>query len=156
MPYNREFDIPVNSFNFAKDLAFGEQGEKFIQDFYNAVIQGSAEIKTDRYRNGRMAIETNQNPKGIKDENGERIWVPSGINVTKAVWWIYVYSLHQAIAVVSVERLKRYLRANKPLFNERTKKMFAAGSENPARGFLMEPMQVMEMLYSEKYDKLED
>lgn len=156
MPYNKEFDIPVNSFNFAKDLAFGEQGEKFVTDFYNAVIQGSAEVKTDRYRNGRMAVETNQNPKGATDVFGHRIWVPSGINVTKATWWIYVYSIHQSMVVVSVERLKRYLRANRGLFNENTKKMFAAKSENPARGFLVEPNQVMEMLYSDKYDKLED
>lgn len=60
------------------------------------------------------------------------------------------------MVVVSVERLKRYLRKNRELFNEQTKKMFAAGSDNPSRGFLIEPSQVMEMLYSDKYDKLED
>lgn len=156
MPYNKDFDIPAGSFDFAKDLSFGEEGEKFVQDFYNAVIQGSAEVNTDRYRNGRMAVETNQNPRGSTDVFGYKIWVPSGINVTKATWWIYVYSIHQAIVVVSVARLKRYLRANRELFNESTKRMFAANSDNPARGFLIEPNQVMEMLYSDKYDKSED
>lgn len=60
------------------------------------------------------------------------------------------------MVIVSVERLKRYLRKNRQLFNEQTKRLFAAGSDNPAKGFLMEPDQVMEMLYSDKYDKLED
>jgi hypothetical protein len=34
--------------------------------------------------------------------------------------------------------------------------MFAKNSDNPAKGFLIEPNGVMEMLYSVKYDKLED
>jgi len=38
------------------------------------------------------------------------------------------------------------------LFNENTKRLFAEGSDNPAKGFLLEPENVMEMLYSKKYD----
>lgn len=152
MGYRSEFDIPEKSFDFASDLKFGQMGEKFVDDFYNSVIQGSAEIKTDRYRNGRMVVETNQNPRNLTDDLGNRIWKPSGINVTKAKWWIYVYCLHHSITVVSVERLKNYLRTNKDLFNESTKRMFAEKSDNPAKGFLIEPHQVMEMLYHKKYD----
>lgn len=152
MPYRKEFDIPENSFNFSEDLQFGHLGEKFIKDFYNTVIQGSAEVKTDRYRNGRMAVETNQNPRRETDVFGYPVWKQSGINVTTATWWIYIYCIHQSLVVVSVARLKNYLRKNRHLFNEQTKKVFAAKSDNPAKGFLLEPVQVMEMLYSEEYD----
>jgi len=156
MTYNKEFDIPVGSFNFAKDLAFGESGEKFITDFYSAVIQGSAEVKTDRYRNGRMAVETQQNPRRETDIFGYPIWQDSGINVTKAQWWIYTYSLGDAFVIVSVPRLRRYLRQNREMFNENTKVMFAKNSDNPAKGFLIEPQDVIKMLYSKEYDQSED
>jgi len=156
MNYNKEFDIPSNSFDFAKDLSFGHSGENFITEFYKSVIQGCAEVKTDRYRNGRMAVETQQNPKRKTDIFGHPIWENSGINVTKATWWIYTYSLGEAFIIVSVERLKRYIRHNCDIFNEHTKVMFAKNSDNPAKGFLIEPNGVMEMLYSVKYDKLED
>jgi len=153
MPHNREFDIPAKSFNFANDLAFGERGEQFIRDFYSEVIQGAAEIKTDRYRNGRMAVETQQNSFCQTDVFGHPIWRDSGINVTRARWWIYTYSPGEAFVIVSVSRLKRYLRQNVEMFNETTKVTFAKNSENPARGFLIEPHNVIEMLYSEKYDQ---
>lgn len=152
MGYNKEFDIPTNSFNFTKDLAFGEIGEGFIKDFYEAVIQGSAEVKTDRYRNGRMVIETQQNPRREKDAYGNQVWKLSGINVTTAQWWIYIYCLQQAFVILSVDRVKKYLRSNKHLFNESTKKVFASSSDNPAKGFLLEPEQVIEMMYSKEYD----
>lgn len=151
MTYNKEFDIPEGSFNFAKDLEFGHSGEEFVKRFYESVIQGAAEIKTDRYRNGRMVIETEQNPRRRVDEHGVPIWQLSGINVTTAAWWIYVYSLNEAMTIISVPRLKRFLRANIATGAIR-KEEFAKNSDNPARGFLLMPEQVMEMLYSEKYD----
>ena len=152
MTYNKEFDIKKKSFDFASDLAFGHSGEDFVKQFYHSVIQGSAEVKTDRYRNGRMAVETQQNPRRKTDVFGYPIWQDSGINVTKAQWWVYTYSLGEAFVIVLVPRLKRYLRENKEMFNENTKVMFAKDSDNPAKGFLIEPRDVMEMLYSGKYD----
>jgi hypothetical protein len=153
MAYKKEFDIDNNSFNFASDLAFGESGEDFVKKFYHSVIQGSAEIKTDRYRNGRMVVETNQNPQNAVDEKGAQIWKLSGINVTTAQWWIYVYAIEQSMVVISVERLKKYLRLNRETFNDKTKVVFAKNSDNPAKGFLIEPRQVMDMMYNEKYDQ---
>lgn len=152
MAYKKEFDIDEKSFDFASDLAFGEAGESFVKEFYRSVIQGSAEIKTDRYRNGRMVIETNQNPQNAVDEKGIRVWKLSGINVTTAQWWIYVYAIEQSMAIVSVQRLKKYLKSNRELFNENTKVVFARNSDNPAKGFLVEPEQVMDMMYNQKYD----
>lgn len=153
MVYKKEYDINSKSFDFASDLAFGEAGENFVKEFYRSVIQGSAEIKTDRYRNGRMVIETNQNPQNVVDASGVRIWKLSGINVTTAQWWIYIYTLEQSMVIISVERLKKYLRLNRETFNEKTKITFAKNSDNPAKGFLIEPNQVMDMMYNEKYDQ---
>ena len=84
-----QFDIPGREFNFKKDLAYGQDGEMLIDGFMEALSGGSVEVKSDRYRNGRMVVETEQNPKGAVDGDGNKIWVKSGINVTTAKWWVY-------------------------------------------------------------------
>lgn len=139
-----DYDLPQP--DWQKDLEFGLQGEKVISDFLNDISSGSFEVKTDRYRNGRMVVETQQNPGASGN------WIDSGINVTKAKWWVYQYSLDGAFHVVSVSRLKRYIRMNKDKFNESTKRLFAPGSDNPARGYLLYPENVLDMLTNPKYD----
>lgn len=153
MTKNSDWDIPASKFNFRKDLEYGQQGEKLVQSFLDSLSGGAFEVKTDRYRNGRMAVEVEQNPFRKVDEEGTQVWKPSGINVTKAKWWVYVYTLDNnegAFIVVSVKRLKRYIQKNK----KNLKMMdFARRSNNPARGWIIEPDQVMSMMYSELYDK---
>ena len=97
-----------------------------------------------------MVVETQQDP------GARGLWVDSGINVTKAKWWVYQYALDGAFHVVSVERLKRYLRATTTKFNESTKRTFSAGNDNPARGFLLYPEDVLDMLTNPRYDKEEN
>lgn len=143
-----DYDIPQP--NWQKDLAFGLKGESLISDFLSDISSGSFEVKTDRYRNGRMAVETQQQPGAHGN------WIDSGINVTKAKWWVYQYNLDGAFHIVSVERLKRYLRLNSHKFNESTKRAFAAGSENPAKGFLIFPNDVIDLLINPKYDEMSD
>lgn len=150
-----EFDIPGRQFDFKKDLAFGEGGESMVNGFLESLSGGSFEVKTDRYRNGRMVVETNQNPRGIKDENGNRIWNPSGINITTAKWWVYIYATDGSFVIISVDRLKRYLRKNHYKFNENTKRDFG-GNDNPARGFLVYPNDVMDMLANTNYDEVDE
>jgi hypothetical protein len=153
MSKNSDWDIPASNFNFKKDLQYGQQGEKFVQSFLDSLSGGAFEVKTDRYRNGRMAVEVEQNPYRKTDEEGVQVWKPSGINVTKAQWWVYVYTLdgkEGAFAVISVKRLKRYIKKNK----KNLKMMdFAKRSSNPARGWIIEPEQVMDMMYNELYDE---
>ena len=100
-----------------------------------------------------MAVEVEQNPYRKTDEEGVQVWKPSGINVTKAQWWVYVYTLdgkEGAFAVISVKRLKKYIKKNK----KNLKMMdFAKRSSNPARGWIIEPEQVMDMMYNELYDE---
>lgn len=146
-----EFDLPARVFDFASDLAFGEESEREISRFLDDLSGGAFEIKTDRYRNGRMVVETDQNPRGTRDSDGNQVWVKSGINVTKAKWWVYVFSPSQGFVVIDVDRLKRYLRKNANKFNNSTKRDFG-GSDNPAKGFLLMQNDVQDLLINPEYD----
>jgi hypothetical protein len=145
------FDIPGRKFDFKADLEFGQQSEKEISSFLDDLSDGAFEVKTDRYRNGRMIVETDQNPRGVLNQDGEPIWHKSGINVTTAKWWVYVFSPGQGFVMIDVGRLKRYLRANKEKFNESTK-ISLGGADNPARGFLLMADDVKDLLINELYD----
>jgi hypothetical protein len=153
MTKNSDWDIPASKFNFKKDLDYGHQGEGLVKSFLDSLSDGAFEVKTDRYRNGRMAVEVEQNAFRKTDEEGNQIWKPSGINVTKAKWWCYVYTLDGesgAFIVVSVKRLKKYIKKNK----KNLKMMdFAKRSNNPAKGWIIEPEQVMDMMYNQLYDE---
>ena len=141
-----DFDLPARRFNFRKDLEYGHKGEKLVTDFLDAMESGSFEVKTDRYRNGRMVIEMEQNPR----RKGE--WIPSGIQVTKAKWWVYVFTLDGAFIMVSVDRIKRYIAQRQ--LSSKDYKEFARGSQNPARGFLLEPSDVADLMTSPDYDEV--
>ncbi len=148
---SQEYDIPGRIFDFNSDLAYGKEGEMLVDGFLQSLSDGSLEVKSDRYRNGRMVVETDQNPRGIMDENKKPIWVKSGINVTTAKWWVYIYSPEGAFFIIETARLKRYLRENKNKFNQSTKKNLG-GKDNPALGFLLMPEDVMDMASNKKYD----
>lgn len=147
-----DWDIPARKFNFHKDLAFGKKGEKMVQSFLESLDDRAFEIKTDRYRNGRMAVEVEQNPRRETNENGEQLWKKSGLMVTKAHWWVYVYTMdgnHGAFVTISVRRLKKFLKKNAKTFSLVD---FAKRSDNPARGYLLEPEHVMDMMINPAYD----
>ena len=146
------FDIPARQFDFDKDLAYGQKGESLVDSFLDALSGGSFEVKSDRYRNGRMVVETNQNPWARKDGSGNPIWVDSGINVTTAKWWVYVFTLDGAFIMVSVDRIKRYIAQRQ--LSSKDYKEFARGSQNPARGFLLEPSDVADLMTSPDYDEV--
>jgi hypothetical protein len=146
-----EFDIPSRKFDFKKDLAYGQGGESLVSSFLDDLSDGSFEVKSDRYRNGRMVVETDQNPRGYRDVNGVQVWNKSGINITTAKWWVYIFSPEGAFVVVSVARLKRYLRAFPGRFNG-DNKINLGGIDNPAKGFLLMPEDVMDMMINPKYD----
>lgn len=150
---NSDWDIPAQRFNFRRDLAFGKSGEKLVNSFLKALTNGAFEVKTDRYRNGRMAVEVMQNPRRERDEQGNQKWKTSGLMVTKAKWWVYVFTLdgdEGAFVIVSVKRLKKYINKNKKTLEMRD---FAKNSDNPARGYILEPTDVTALLASSDYDK---
>ena len=145
------FDIPARKFDFNYDLLFGQKGEALVSSFLDSLSNGSFEVKSDRYRNGRMVVETDQNPRGTHDDTGNQIWHKSGINVTTAKWWVYVFSMDEAFVIVNVDRLKRYLRANPGRYNNNTK-INLGGPSNPAKGFLLMAEDVIDMMTNSKYD----
>ena len=132
-------------FNFKDDLEFGLCAEGFVL----MVFESRWEVKADRYRNGRMVVETHQWAQRKTDESGLPIWKPSGINVTEADWWVYVYGLNESFVVVSVPRLRRFIVANTERLHG---KVLAAQSDNPALGFLLEADDVMRVLYEKEWD----
>jgi hypothetical protein len=143
-----DFDLPARKFDFRKDLAYGHKGEKLVTDFLDAMESGSFEVKTDRYRNGRMVIEMEQNPRRSGD------WKPSGLQVTQAQWWVYVFTLDGAFVMVSVPRIKRYIQQRQ--LTSKDYKEFARGSQNPSRGFLLEAPEVVDLMTSPDYDEPDD
>jgi hypothetical protein len=140
---NSKWDIEKNTFNFAEDLKYGQLGEKRIRKMLENLVEGSFEVKSDRYRNGNMAVEMRQNPRR------EGRWIPSGLQVTKATWWVYIFSMDGGFVIVSVDRLKRYIESNKDNLQTRD---FARRSTNPAWGYLLLPENVSELLHSDEYD----
>lgn len=130
--------------NFQNDLKYGQEGEALIQQFLEDISSGHIEVKTDRYRNGRMVVEVSQNPKG-------RGWKPSGIMVTEAKWWVYQYNLDGAFTLVSVARLKRYINANMDKMELRT---FGTKGDNHTRGYLLMPEDVTDLLINPEYDEV--
>jgi hypothetical protein len=131
-------------FDFQVDLAYGKAAEAEAQAFVEALRGAAVEVKADRYRNGKMVVETQQRPAG-KD------WQHSGINVTTARWWAYRLA-PGSFLLVEVERLRRYLRAHKA---ELQKVHLASGGDNPAMGFLLSPEQVKQMMTGADYDPIE-
>lgn len=149
-----DYDIPPNKYNFHEDLKYGKKGEALVESFLQALSGGAFEVKTDRYRNGRMVVEVMQHPRRKMRPDGTEHWQPSGIEVTKAEWWVYVFTLdgkQGAFTIVSVPRLKRYIEAHK----DRLKLVdFAKASSNPSKGYLLQPEDVTDLLINPDYDEV--
>ncbi len=88
-----------------------------------------------------MVVEVAQHPR----THG---WKDSGLAVTEAEWWVYVYTMNEAMIVISTERLKRYIKT----LPESRLRLFAEGTNNPARGYLLQPEEVMALLYDSAFD----
>jgi len=128
-------------FDFKVDLQYGHQAEQNLIDFFSAVNNNLVEVKSDRYRNGRMIVETQQKPPG-------QDWKNSGINVTTAQWWAYQLAPDSFI-LVSVKRLRKFLSMNSFMLEKRD---FAYEGDNPTRGFLLSSSEVHELQTSRAYD----
>jgi hypothetical protein len=149
-----DYDIPARKYDFQTDLKFGHKGEKLVTEFLDALSDGDFEVKTDRYRNGRMVLEMEHNPRKQQNPDGTALWKPSGLAITKAKWWVYVYTLDGSFVIVSVPRIKRYLKINKERFNKKKLHDFARTSSNPSKGYLLQPEDVMDMMINTEYDEV--
>ncbi len=117
-----------------------KSGEDLFEAFIKSLDDADFEIKRDMYRNGRMVVEMQQKPK-------DKDWKPSGLAVTKAKYWVYMFSA-DAYAVIEVARLKKYLKIN----NKIPMKTFAPYSANPTKGYLLMEEDVIKLMSSELYD----
>ena len=134
--YEPRYDIALGT--FSRDLKHGHDGETMVLDFLRDLEHGTFEVKYDRYRNGKIVVETEH------CLNGD--WQLSGLNVTTATWYVYVFAPHTFMAVQTA-RLKQFLRTNrlpKQLFNQHT--------QTPTRGFLLCPGQVTDLMTNPDYD----
>lgn len=147
-----DYDIAGKQYDFHTDLKFGKKGEKLVEEFLETLSGGAFEVKTDRYRNGRMVLEMEHNPRRKLNEEGKPLWKSSGLAVTKARWWVYVYTLDGSFIIVDVARIKRYLKANKDRFNPKNYHNFAHRSSNPSKGYLLQPEDVMDLMINTAYD----
>ena len=138
MPYEPRFDIP--QYDFTKDLAYGEANETIVKEFLIAISSGAIEVKADRYRNGRIAIETDQ-----YTPTGE--WKLSGINVTTAEWLAYMQT-PQTFTIINIPRLKRFLKINKRTIGKRG----LAKGDHPTMGYLLMPHHVHDLMNNPEYD----
>lgn len=136
---------------FIADLTYGQHAENDVQELLMTMAQGHVEVKADRYRNGRMFIETQHNPQNRRDANGERIWEKSGIKVTHATWWIYVVSPN-CMHVIPVQRIKNYLTKNR----DKLRQTQSGRADNYAHGYLLLPDQVLDMMLNAAYDIVND
>lgn len=101
-----------------------------------------------------MAVELYQNPRRQLDENQNQVWVPSGLNITTAKWWVYQFTLGESFIIVSVKRLRNFINMNSREFNENTFTPFAPKSDNPAMGFILRPNHINDMMINSKYDEM--
>lgn len=73
MSKKSDYDIGPMPHDWQTDLSFGHKGEKLVSEFLEKISSGAFEVKTDRYRNGRMVVEMVQNPRRRLDDNGGSI-----------------------------------------------------------------------------------
>jgi hypothetical protein len=88
-----------------------------------------------------MFVEFEQNPRNTG-------WKASGIAVSKAKWWVYLFA-PSAFVIIETSRLRRYIKANHTVLPVR---IAAQHSDNPAKGFLIYPEQLKELLTVSTYD----
>lgn len=102
MTYEPDFDI---------DFTRGKVGENLVGSFLEALEGGTIEVKTD-YRvteTGNVYVETWQyRLPGATDKK------PSGINTTKADYWVFASPTGDGFICIATTALRRLLRDTNP------------------------------------------
>lgn len=92
--YNPDFDL---------DLRTGALGEHLVGTFWEELQRtGTVEVKVDRgaWRTGNHYVETAQSSDGVT-------FRPSGINTTKAHWWVVASPSEFGFIAIRTDVLKR-------------------------------------------------
>ena len=130
--YQPDFDI---------DLRVGELGEHLFGTFWEELQRtGTVEVKVDRgaWRTGNHYVETAQSSDGVT-------FRPSGINVTKATWWVVASPSDFGFVCVRTDVLKRLCltakEAEQPIRDGKTNA--SKGRLVPLDALLREMMRVV-------------
>lgn len=124
--------------HFDLDLGRGRQGEMFISDLADALARGAKtiEVKTDayffsasaeRYKGQRLYVEME-----CLGRDGQ--WHPSGLSVTKADLWAFVFGKHPGAWVVSTDWLRR---AVAEACKDKRNHMSCDYGQNPTKGWVV-------------------
>jgi len=101
-----------NQPHFDNDLVRGNVGEELLNLFFSDGEDNSLfEVKTD-YRiseTGNIYVETHKFRKPDQSDA-----VPSGINVTKANWWVQASPDGTAMLILKTEHLRKYIEFVQP------------------------------------------
>lgn len=98
--------------DFDHDLERGSVGEELLELFFADGEDNSLfEVKTDYRTNetGNFYVETHKYRSSDKSDV-----VPSGINGTKAKWWVQASSEGQAMFIIKTEHLRKYIELVDP------------------------------------------
>ena len=108
--------------DFDIDNRRGAVGEAVVGTFLEAMGTATVEVKTDSgaHRTGNFYVETAQRPQGSPDG----LFVPSGINKSKADWWAFAGPGGHGFIAVDTGTLKQLAKnarqAEQPIHSNRT------------------------------------
>jgi hypothetical protein len=121
---------------FDLDLRFGQKGEGIVQDLLLGTIQQTVEVKTDRrwQDTGNVFIETECWSLRLQK------FVPSGIMTSESQYYALL------LPVGEKRPLMVYFPTSliKKVIAERGKEIEQNWSDNPSKGYLIKPEDVLE------------
>lgn len=122
MTYQPDFDL---------DFKRGMVGENLVGTFLQALEDGTIEVKTD-YRiaeTGNVYVETWQ--YRLPDESDIK---QSGINTTKADFWVFASPSGEGFICISTEALKNAIRDHEP---REVRQPLSSQATNASKGRLL-------------------
>ena len=126
--------------DFDLDLRVGALGEHLVGTFWEELQRtGTVEVKVDRgaWKTGNHYVETAQSGDGVT-------WRPSGINTTKAVWWVVASPSDLGFVCVKTDVLKRLC-----LNAQEAVQLIREGRTNASRGRLVRMDDLMRAMFCE-------
>lgn len=141
MPYEPDFDV---------DFTRGKVGEELVGTFLQALEGGTIEVKTD-YRvteTGNVYVETWQYKRpGATDKK------QSGINTTKADYWVFASPNGEGFICIATEALRRLIRDTNP---REVKQPISGQNTNASIGRVVPVKDILKQLALYKIELEED
>lgn len=131
MTYQPDFDL---------DFKRGMVGENLVGTFLQALEGGTIEVKTD-YRiaeTGNVYVETWQ--YRLPDESDIK---QSGINTTKADFWVFASPSGEGFICITTEALKNAIRSHEP---REVRQPLASQATNASKGRLLPVLTLLKSI----------